>query len=200
MEVYLLRHGETEYNAQKRYQGMHDIPLSESGKAMLRRADVTVDTVYVSPLVRARQTASILFPDAKQVVCEPLREMDFGAFEGRSADEMKEDAQYRAWVDGNCEGVTPGGESMAIFAERTCAEFERLMERALEEKRERLVILAHSGTQMAVLGRFAQPQRPYFEWFGPFGGGYVVDASQWAADRVLTLLRTVQYAAKDAEQ
>ena len=68
MKIYLLRHGVTEYNTQKRYQGQRDIPLSTKGRAMLRRADFDPEVVYVSPLTRARQTARILFPEARQVV------------------------------------------------------------------------------------------------------------------------------------
>lgn len=62
MKVYLLRHGQTEYNVDKRYQGTRDIPLSEKGRAALRRADIEPDTVYVSPLCRAVDTARVLFP------------------------------------------------------------------------------------------------------------------------------------------
>ena len=64
MLIYLLRHGLTEYNAQKRYQGQRDIPLSPEGLAQLRRADIDPKVVYISTLQRTRQTAEVLFPDA----------------------------------------------------------------------------------------------------------------------------------------
>ena len=67
MLIYLLRHGQTEYNAQKRYQGQRDIPLSPEGAAQLRRADFDPAVVYVSTLQRTSQTARILFPEAKLV-------------------------------------------------------------------------------------------------------------------------------------
>ena len=57
MQIYLLRHGQTEYNAQHRYQGQQDIPLSAAGRAQLRPAGFMPDVAYVSPLIRARQTA-----------------------------------------------------------------------------------------------------------------------------------------------
>lgn len=50
MLIYLLRHGLTEYNAQKRYQGQRDIPLSPEGLAQLRRADIDPKVVYISTL------------------------------------------------------------------------------------------------------------------------------------------------------
>ena len=115
MKLYLLRHGETAYNAEKRYQGISDIPLSEEGKKELIPADFFPDVVYVSPLSRTKDTAKALFPLAKQVVVPDFREMDFGVFEGRNYIEMEHDAAYRAWVDGNCEGTCPGGECKADF-------------------------------------------------------------------------------------
>ena len=84
MLIYLLRHGQTEYNAQKRYQGQRDIPLSPEGAAQLRRADFDPDVVYVSTLQRTSQTARILFPEAKLVPVDGLKEMCFGSFEGRN--------------------------------------------------------------------------------------------------------------------
>ena len=98
MLIYLLRHGQTEYNAQKRYQGQRDIPLSPEGAAQLRRADFDPDVVYVSTLQRTSQTARILFPEAKLVPVDGLKEMCFGSFEGRNFIEMEKDPEYQAWV------------------------------------------------------------------------------------------------------
>ena len=59
MLIYLLRHGLTAYNAEKRYQGQRDIPLSPAGRAQLRQADLRPETVYITPLCRTRQTAEV---------------------------------------------------------------------------------------------------------------------------------------------
>ena len=93
MLIYLLRHGQTEYNAQKRYQGQRDIPLSPAGAAQLCRADFDPDVVYVSTLQRTSQTAHILFPTAKLVQVDGLKEMCFGSFEGRNFIEMEKDPE-----------------------------------------------------------------------------------------------------------
>ena len=159
--IYLLRHGETAYNAEKRYQGVRDIPLSDAGRAKLRRADFSPRTVYVSPLCRARESASILFPTAAQTVVPGLREMCFGAFEGRNYEEMEHNPAYRAWVDGGCMGRCPGGESRVEFSERVCAAFERLADAAVRAGENTLVIAAHGGTQMAVLERYELQRRDY---------------------------------------
>ena len=96
MTIYLLRHGETIYNTEKRYQGQRDIPLSTKGRAALCPADIRPARVYVSPMTRARQTAAVLFPQAQQIIVPGLREMDFGTFEGRNYVEMENDPDYLA--------------------------------------------------------------------------------------------------------
>ena len=110
MLIYLLRHGLTEYNAQKRYQGQRDIPLSAEGLSQLRRADIDPKVVYITPLQRTAQTARVLFPEAELVAVKDLQEMCFGSFEGKNYVEMEHDADYQAWVQANCESKCPDGE------------------------------------------------------------------------------------------
>ena len=169
MLIYLLRHGQTEYNAQKRYQGQRDIPLSPEGAAQLRRADFDPDVVYVSTLQRTSQTARILFPEAKLVPVDGLKEMCFGSFEGRN------------------------GERKTDFSDRICRTVAELIDKALAAGEERLVILAHGGTQMAAMERFAVPHRDYYAWCGPNAGGFVLDAKDWTEKHLLYLVKTVQY-------
>ena len=191
MRVCLLRHGETAWNAQGRYLGRTDLPLTPAGRAALGPAGFTPALVYVSPLRRTAETAEILFPGAEQSAIPDFREMDFGVFEGRSWRDMEDFAPYREWVDSGCRSPVPGGESMEQFCQRTCAAFEALMDRAAEAGEPLLAIVAHGGTQMAVLERFALPRRDYFSWRGPLGGGFVLDGSRWREERRLTLLDTV---------
>lgn len=201
MKIYLLRHGVTEYNTQKRYQGQRDIPLSTKGRAMLRRADFDPEVVYVSPLTRARQTARILFPEARQVVVPDLREMNFGTFEGRNYIEMEQDPDYLAWVASNCESTCPDGERKEDFSARVCAAFAHLVDQAFAEGKDQLVILAHGGTQMASMERYALPRKTYHEWCGPNAGGFVLegDADTWQKEHHLQCLGTVQYTRPEAE-
>lgn len=194
MLIYLLRHGQTAYNAERRYQGVLDIPLSDEGLAQLTRADFDPPTVYTSSLRRTAQTARVLFPTARLVPVADLREMDFGAFQGRTAPEMENDDAYRAWVDGGCTGRCPGGESQAEFSDRVCRAFVQLIDRALDEGADRLTVVAHGGTQMAALERFAEPSRPYYAWCAGNAAGYVLDAGRWRSHGVLDLVREVSYA------
>ena len=195
MRIWLLRHGATTYNDERRYQGRMDVSLSPRGLAALKRADFDPRVVYVSPLRRAKQTAAVLFPEAELVDVSDLREMDFGAFEGHNFRELEGDPDYRAWVEGGCTGKTPGGESREVFAGRVCGAFSALVEAALDTGETQLVVLAHGGTQMAALERFALPQRDYFDWLGPPAGGFILetDASVWQSAHTMRLVQTVQY-------
>ncbi len=193
MTVWLLRHGMTADNALGRYQGRRDTPLSPEGVRALRPADFSPATVYVSPLRRAVQTAQILFPAAALVTVGDLAEMDFGDFDGKTADEMAGDPAYRAWVEQGCSTRCPNGETRAEFCSRSCRAFAALVEQAAAEGRESLVIVAHGGTLRAVMERFSEPQFAFFALPTPFGGGYVLeyDAALWQRERKLRLLRAV---------
>lgn len=193
MLIRLLRHGATAWNASGRYQGRTDLPLSPAGRAALVRADLSPETVFVSPLSRARETAAILFPGAVQVPVPGLAEMDFGAFEGRTWREMERDGDYRSWVEGGCTGRCPNGESREAFSARVCGAFAELVDEALRRGDGELVIVAHGGTQMAALERFALPQRDYFDWRAPPGGGFLLDSTPWRTRRRLDLAGEVRY-------
>ena len=163
MKIYLLRHGETAYNVDYRYQGVTDIPLSPAGLAALKQADFSPKTVYVTPLKRTKQTAEILFPAAEYIPVNDLGEMNFGVFEGRN------------------------------YNERVCKAFESLLNQSIQNSEDMLVIVAHGGTQMAVMEKYAVPQKNYYEWCAPTAGGYVLDARDWQEKHVLHLIGTVQY-------
>lgn len=193
MIVELIRHGKTIWHDAKRYQGSSDVPLSEGGKRELRPAPHCPQTVYITPLCRTRQTAELLFPTARLVVIEDLREMDFGAFEGRSAAEMADDPAYRTWVEGQCQGRCPGGENLTEFSGRIRRAFARLLDQSITAGEERVTIVAHGGTQMAALSAFAQLARNYFAWQSPCGQGYLFDGRDWQSARRLHLLEQTDH-------
>lgn len=193
MLIWLLRHGRTEYNAQKRYQGQRDIPLSTEGLAQLRQADFSPEVVYVTPLQRTSQTAHVLFPGAKLVPVEGLKEMNFGRFEGQTFVHVEQDPEYLDWVQANETAAHPDGERKSDFCARVCKAFAALVDKALAEGQERLVIVAHGGTQMAAMERFAVPRKTFHEWCGPNAGGYVLDTKDWQEQHILHVVKTVQY-------
>ncbi len=176
MQVIMIRHGETIWSSERRYQGISDVPLSEEGRRKLKPADLKPRRVFVTPLVRTRETAEILFPEAEQIIVPGLSEMNFGIFEGKNYRELNGNPAYRAWVDSGCLAACPGGESKAEFSRRVCGAFEELM--AGPPAGEDVVIVAHGGTLMAVCTLYVRPPRDYFDWQPRNGGGYRLRASE----------------------
>lgn len=198
MWIYLLRHGRTVYNEQKRYQGQRDIPLSPESAAQLRRAGFSPAVVYVTPLQRTAQTARILFPGAKLIPVEGLKEMNFGRFEGQTFVHVEQDPEYLEWVARNEASDHPDGERKSDFCNRVCAAFAQLVDEALARGEEQLVIVAHGGTQMAAMERFAVPHKSFHAWCGPNAGGYVLDTCDWREKRILHVVKTVRYTEEKA--
>lgn len=182
--VLLLRHGATPGNALHKYIGSTDEPLSPAGRAALESLHYpAVDLVYISPKLRCRQTAELLFPGAACTVVEDLREMHFGVFENRSFRDMEQDADYAAWLASNCEGHFPGGELKSDFTERCCAAFAAVL---AADSSPRLTFVVHGGTIMSILSRYGQPRRDYYEWAVDNGKGFLLE---WDSDKkVLELL------------
>lgn len=174
MEIILLRHAETAGNLERRYIGVTDEPLCREGIKTAVRTGIlpNVPIVYSSPMIRAVQTATIKFPNARIITSPGLREMDFGLFEGRNADEMRDDLRYLAWVAGDCFGECPRGEGRISYSARVCVTFSELAGENISRRHRYLVIVAHGGTVMSILERFAKPPRPYFDWNVAPGGGY----------------------------
>ena len=187
MKLWLIRHGLTALGEAGKYQGRLDDGLCEAGRLQLQRAGRTPEHVYVSPALRAKETAAILFPEARQIVIPELREMDFGVFEGRSWREMEHDEQYRSWVDGGCEGQCPGGENRADFSARICASVREILEAEAEAGSEETVIVAHGGTQMAALERWGRPEKEYYRWQTGCGCGWILDWNR--TDETLQVLK-----------
>lgn len=203
--LYLIRHGKTAGNMEKRYVGRTDEPLCEEGKHEINeRRDIllrsfspkdetggmsqiepahTGDTrlrkVYVSPMLRCRQTAEQLFPGVDQEVLDDLREMDFGQFEYKNYEELSEDVRYQAFIDsGGCLDF-PEAEPQQQFRKRVRKAFAQCLEKqeamaklTSGDPQEPLVFVVHGGTIMAIMEEFARPHRGYFEWQVGAGCGY----------------------------
>ena len=183
MELILLRHGKTAANLEHRYNGVTDDPLCEEGlrEARAAKAAPDISLAYVSPLKRARQTAGICFPNAKQIVVDDLREMNFGDFEGRTAQEMEHDADYRAWVDGGCVDVCPNGESIPSFAKRAMAAFDSVVKDAAARGLNRAGVTAHGGVIMAIMYGYSHTDVSYFDWYVENCSGFrlEIDEAAW---------------------
>ena len=175
MKMWLIRHGETDYNTEHRYQGQIDIPLSEEGRNKLCPSPEKVDRVYVSRLKRTGQTAEILFPDARQIAVPGLEEMNFGRFDGHTHQELGSDPAYQRWIDSWCTTDIPGGENREQFTRRIIKAVTGLIRENVQAGEKHLVIVAHGGTLMAFMEKFGNPKREYYEWQPENGDGWELE-------------------------
>ena len=101
MELLMIRHSSTRGNLLRQYVGSQDHPLAPEGVALAerRRGEMPpIDGLWVSPMLRCRQTAEILFPGVEQRLVDALKECDFGTFEGKTWAELKDNPIYQAWL------------------------------------------------------------------------------------------------------
>lgn len=150
LHLILVRHGETEWNKQHRYQGQVDVPLSDVGKQQAkllakRLSSRNIDVIYASDLKRAWDTASVIAANNSWTVLpEPrLREMNFGILEGLTFD--KAQAQYpemvTAWLE-NYNQPSKGGESLDVFSARVLSFRDDLQEKHYDQT---ILLVAHGG-------------------------------------------------------
>lgn len=171
MTVYFLRHGQTQGNLERRYIGSTDEPLCPQGRRALAgiRAPAA-DVLYVSPMLRCRETAAALYPGMEATIILPgLRETDFGAFEGHTYDELKDNPAYCAWLGAAGEIPPPGGEGKAAVRRRVLDAFFSAVERHSEG--DRLAFVVHGGTIMTLLEAL-EGSRQFYRWQAPNGGGF----------------------------
>ncbi len=178
MELILIRHGTTRGNQERRFIGVTDIPLAPEGEELARRVAPglpEVEHVYRSPLVRCAQTARLLWPGTEETVIAELRETDFGPFEGKNHEELKDDPLYRQYIAAADYAKVPVGESPLEAAERASQGLLRLLEDAGARGFRRVGVVSHGGTMMGLLGKYGRPAREgYYDWMCPNCGGFRV--------------------------
>lgn len=165
IELLFIRHGATEGNLRRRYIGRTDEPLCEAGIAQvkaLQKRELSVNRLFVSPMLRTRQTADILFPKMHYTVVDGLAETDFGRLEGKSADELSGDLAYQAWVDAMCLTPIPEGESVTDFKTRCCEAFAETIKNVPDGSHVGFVV--HGGVIMAILEAYARPKRDFYAY------------------------------------
>ncbi|MFO7563389.1 MAG: histidine phosphatase family protein [Enhygromyxa sp.] len=189
LAVLLIRHGQTPFNAQKRFcGGRSDPPLDEVGRAQVgalgERFAGEVERVYASPQRRALETAAVL---GEATIIEELRELDQGSLEGLEFHPaLAEHADFfRTWKRDPSEIAVPGGgESMGALADRVARGMSRVVDDHHADPRGRTVaVVAHQMAQAAFICRaLGKPLRrwPEFELRNASANLLVWDGEGWS--------------------
>lgn len=170
-----IRHGMTALNERHAYVGSTDEGLSEKGKDalyQLKKILEPVDKVYASPMKRCIESANVLFEDQQICVIDNLREIDFGEFEGKTFEELTNDARYQAYIDSAGESAFPKGESKKEFMERTIKGINELLSDSqnCQTPLSTIAVVAHGGTIMTALSHLYGGD--YFSYQVTNAGGY----------------------------
>jgi alpha-ribazole phosphatase len=156
--IYLVRHGETEWNASLKYQGQTDVPLSETGKKQAdllgkRLAASKFDGFYSSDLARAYETAGIISLYHKQQIkrIPELREINFGLWEGLDYKEImgKYPDEIKQWWEKPLLARIPGGETMDEMIKRTTTTVRTIVE---SHNSGNIVVVTHGGVVRSIVG------------------------------------------------
>ena len=155
--MYLIRHGEVEFNRKNAYVGSTDLPLNSNGRHQAELlgdylADRQISAVYASDLKRAYETAEIIARrlDLTVTAVPELRELDYGDWEGVAEAEVPKlyGDLFREWRKNPVEVRTPGGESVGELRDRAYPALCRIVEQVSGGN---LVIVAHKTTNRTLL-------------------------------------------------
>lgn len=195
-KIHLIRNAPGEGYGEGRYIGHTDIPLSEEGRAQAQqmRDDYVypfAETVFTSPLKRCKETAAILYPNKEAVEIEGLIECNFGEFENKTADELKDNEAFSEWLAGKA--APPFGESSADFGKRICSTFEKIAEGMMKSGVFETAIVTHGGVISIILAAYGLPQAPMHEWMAPDCCGYTIrlDPAMWMRSKKVEVAEAI---------
>ena len=179
-KIHLIRHGVTDANRKGIYCGSGtDIPLSAEGReelvALSEEANYPyVDVVYTSPLLRARETAEILFPGCDVHAVDSITEAAFGRFEGKSLEELQHDEEFCRWAAPASNYVPDGVEPAEAFYTRVVTGFVDIVTELMGTGARSAAIVTHADVIATVMAALAYPKGEPYDWHADPGCGFTV--------------------------
>jgi probable phosphoglycerate mutase len=165
---YLVRHGETEWNAENRFCGRTDVPLAEAGrwqaKSLAKRLKpIPFEALYSSPLKRALETARLIAESSglQPILDARLVELDYGQWEGQTLAEIMKNhpMTFRAWDADPAQVAPPGGESGLQAQERVVSFLDSLA--AKYPQGHVLVVFHKTVCRLAICHALGMPPSEY---------------------------------------
>ena len=179
MKVHLLRHGKTMANLTYTYSGRQDLPVCDLGieellekKQKCSYPDIEGIDVYTSGMTRTETTLQLLYGDIPHSIEPDFMEMDFGEFEGKTYDELKDTPAYQEWISGDHEkNKCPGGES----GEEMILRVIRGMDKILKKGRDALIVCHGGVIAMLFKEYFPNSGLNWYEMQPSSGEGYTFE-------------------------
>ncbi len=176
--IYLIRHGATVANTQHLYCGRSDLPLCPDGekalRALMARGGYPTPAgkrLITSGMQRTDQTAALLFPGLEPERQPAFREIDFGAFELQSYQQLKDREDYQQWQEGdNARNRCPDGESGEDVANRVRPAFDALVADGRDA-----IVVTHGGVIATIMtDLYPNSNLSRYEWQGKTGHGWAL--------------------------
>lgn len=198
--IHLIRHGTTKANEDGIYAGITDYSLSKSGvdsihKLMENYEYPKTNILYTSPLKRCIQTCEIIYPDLKPIVIQDFIECNFGKWEGKTAEDLKNDNMFEDWLNSDKRITPPGGESSQDFTVRVCTAFDKIVGGMMKAGITNSAVVTHGGIITILLTVFGIPRANFNDWVVESGCGYSVRIipTLWMRDKVMEVYNTIPY-------
>ena len=197
-KIHLIRHGLTNANRRGIYCGSTDLPLDPEGVTELHHlldgaTYPCVEWVFCSPLLRATETAGILYPAIDIIEIENLREASFGEFEGKSMEELQSIPGYARFVTGDAEFLPRGAEPPDVFFHRSVSAGAAIIDLMMKSGVHSAAIITHASVIGNILAGMGYPKAAPTDWMCPPGGGYTViaDPTIFCRESVVEVVSTL---------
>ena len=173
--IHILRAMPSQGTLEGRYVGRAQSPLPMGAVSELaglkREYRYPEGELYcASPAVSCVDTLKILYPKAEPEVVLELAECDFGDWENRTAEELKNEPGFKEWLMGR--GAPPNGESGQVFFRRVCGGFQMLVKNMMARGCASAVLVTHAGVMTSILAAFGLPKGEPQDWLCDPGFGY----------------------------
>lgn len=180
LNITLIRHGKTAGNLEGKYIGVTDEPLCESGiyhitQLLNQEIYKGCERVFSSPKTRCIQTAQIIYPTQECCIVDDFAECDFGMFEGKNYEQLKDNPEYQRFIDSGGKGLIPGGEATQHFKDRCCKGILWVTNNLLVNGEHSACVVCHGGTIMSIMERFDEEKKDFYSYQVKNGLGYTVE-------------------------
>lgn len=153
IKINFIRHGKTPSNDRHLYISRTDESLSESGKSeLLKHNYPDCDLLFTSGYKRCNETAETIYKKNGIIEIPDFAELDFGDFEGKGYEDLKDNPEYQKWIEGRGLMAMPNGESRDAFVKRLCKGFESVLKQS--KGAEEISLVVHGGTIMGLVSNY----------------------------------------------
>lgn len=155
IHIYVVRHGMTKWNKEKRYLGHTNqqlLPKRLADLNLLKKylSKLSFDRIYTSDLDRCRETLAYLLPDQPARMDYRIREINFGDWEGNTHYQLREDPHYKKWLEKWQTVTPPNGENYQSFGRRIAL----FMDELLQKNDSNVLLVTHGGVIRELMNQY----------------------------------------------